>query len=68
MWVGFLVLFGDADDDGVVISSYLESTFDKLKPDSVPAIREAVVQAGLKRIRSCHMTLSTTVFGLIPIF
>ena len=31
-------------------------------------IREAVVQAGLKRIRPCLMTLSTTVFGLMPIF
>ena len=68
VWVGFLVLFGVADDDGVVISTYLERIFDKLKPDSVQAIREAVVQAGLKRIRPCLMTLSTTVFGLMPIF
>ena len=68
VWVGFLVLFGVADDDGVVISTYLEKIFDKLKPASVPEIREAVVQAGLKRIRPCLMTLSTTVFGLMPIF
>jgi Cu(I)/Ag(I) efflux system membrane protein CusA/SilA len=68
VWVGFLVLFGVADDDGVVISTYLEDIFDKLKPDSVQAIREAVVQGGLKRIRPCLMTLSTTVFGLMPIF
>jgi hypothetical protein len=58
VWVGFLVLFGVADDDGVVISTYLEDIFDKLKPNSVQAIREAVVQAGLKRIRPCLMTLS----------
>jgi len=68
VWVGFLVLFGVADDDGVVMSTYLEDTFDKLKPGSVREIREAVVQAGLKRIRPCLMTLSTTVFGLMPIF
>jgi Cu(I)/Ag(I) efflux system membrane protein CusA/SilA len=68
VWVGFLVLFGVADDDGVVISTYLENIFDRLKPDSVAEIREAVVQAGLKRIRPCLMTLSTTVFGLMPIF
>ena len=68
VWVGFLVLFGVADDDGVVISTYLEKIFDKLKPNSVQEIREAVVQAGLKRIRPCLMTLSTTVFGLMPIF
>ena len=31
-------------------------------------VRDAVLQAGLKRIRPCLMTLSTTVFGLMPIF
>ncbi len=31
-------------------------------------IRGAVVQAGLKRIRPSLMTISTTVFGLMPIF
>ena len=68
VWVGFLVLFGVADDDGVVISTFLENIFDKATFRSVQEIREAVVQAGLKRIRPCLMTLSTTVFGLMPIF
>ncbi len=68
VWVGFLVLFGVADDDGVVISTYLEAIFDKASFKSVQDIRDAVVQAGLKRIRPCLMTLSTTVFGLMPIF
>jgi hypothetical protein len=27
VWVGFLVLFGVVDDDGVVISTYLEGVF-----------------------------------------
>ena len=68
VWVGFLVLFGVVDDDGVVISTYLESIFDKATFRSVEEIRDAVLQAGLKRIRPCLMTLSTTVFGLMPIF
>ena len=68
VWVGFLVLFGVADDDGVVISTYLEDIFDKATFNSVQEIRDAVVQAGLKRIRPCLMTLATTVFGLMPIF
>ena len=68
VWVGFLVLFGVVDDDGVVISTYLESIFDKTTFTSVQEIRDAVLQAGLKRIRPCLMTLSTTVFGLMPIF
>ncbi len=68
VWVGFLVLFGVVDDDGVVISTYLEQIFDKATFGSVQDIRDAVVQAGLKRIRPCLMTLSTTIFGLMPIF
>ena len=31
-------------------------------------MRDAVVQAGLKRIRPGLMTISTTIFGLMPIF
>jgi Cu(I)/Ag(I) efflux system membrane protein CusA/SilA len=68
VWVGFLVLFGVVDDDGVVISTYLEQIFENAKFSSVQEIRDAVLQAGLKRIRPCLMTLSTTVFGLMPIF
>jgi len=68
VWVGFLVLFGVVDDDGVIISTYLEDIFDQATFTSVQAVREAVVQAGLKRIRPCLMTISTTIFGLMPIF
>jgi Cu(I)/Ag(I) efflux system membrane protein CusA/SilA len=68
VWVGFLVLFGVVDDDGVVISTYLEGVFENAHFDSVEQIREAVLQAGLKRIRPCLMTISTTIFGLAPIF
>ena len=69
VWVGFLVLFGVVDDDGVVISTYLEGLFDDGRRfSSVDEIRETVLQAGLKRIRPCLMTISTTVFGLMPIF
>lgn len=68
VWVGFLVLFGVVDDDGVIISTYLEDIFDQATFHSVQDIREAVLQAGLKRIRPCLMTISTTIFGLMPIF
>ena len=51
VWVGFLVLFGVVDDDGVIISTYLEGIFDEATFESVQDIREAVVQAGSKRIR-----------------
>jgi copper/silver efflux system protein len=68
VWVGFLVLFGVVDDDGVVISTYLEQIFDKATFASVQDIRDGVLQAGLKRIRPSLMTISTTIFGLMPIF
>lgn len=68
VWVGFLVLFGVVDDDGVVIATYLEGTFKDRVFASVADIRSAVIDAGLKRIRPCLMTIATTVFGLMPIF
>jgi copper/silver efflux system protein len=68
VWVGFLVLFGVVDDDGVVIATYLEGVFEQRQFTSAQQIRDAVVEAGLKRIRPCLMTTATTVFGLLPIF
>ncbi|HEX6886040.1 MAG TPA: efflux RND transporter permease subunit, partial [Planctomycetota bacterium] len=68
VWVGFLVLFGVVDDDGVVMSTYLEGVFEGRKFESVREIRAAVIEAGLKRIRPCLMTTFTTIFGLMPIF
>jgi Cu(I)/Ag(I) efflux system membrane protein CusA/SilA len=68
VWVGFLVLFGVVDDDGVVISTYLEDRFDQAAFTSVEEIRAAVLDAGLKRIRPCLMTTMTTVVGLMPVF
>ncbi|MDQ7779382.1 MAG: efflux RND transporter permease subunit, partial [Planctomycetota bacterium] len=68
VWVGFLVLFGVVDDDGVVMGTYLEGVFRDRTFASVREIREAVIEAGLKRIRPCLMTIATTVIGLMPIF
>lgn len=68
VWIGFLVLFGVVDDDGVVMATYLEGVFKEKTFTSVHEIREAVLEAGLKRIRPCLMTTATTVIGLMPIF
>jgi Cu(I)/Ag(I) efflux system membrane protein CusA/SilA len=35
---------------------------------TLPELRAVIVEAGLKRIRPCLMTIATTVFGLLPIF
>ena len=68
VWVGFLVLFGVVDDDGVVMATYLEGIFKDRRFKSIAEIRAATVEAGLRRIRPCLMTTATTVFGLMPIF
>ena len=68
VWVGFLVLFGVVDDDGVIMSTHLENRFDNANFASIQEMRDAVIEAGLKRIRPALMTIATTIFGLLPIF
>ena len=68
VWVGFIALFGVAEDDGVVMATYLGQLFDERKPSTIDEVRNTVVEAGLKRIRPCLMTTATTVIGLMPVF
>lgn len=67
VWVGFIALFGIATDDGVVMATYLNQTFNKNKPVTKADIRKSVVEAGEKRIRPCLMTTATTVLALLPV-
>lgn len=67
VWVGFLALFGIATDDGVVMMTYLGQSFRANRPDSVQVVRDAVVEAGLRRVRPCLMTSATTILALLPV-
>jgi copper/silver efflux system protein len=67
VWVGFLALFGIAVDDGVVMMTYLRQTSEDHPTDTVQGIREATVQAGLRRVRPCLMTSATTILALLPV-
>jgi Cu(I)/Ag(I) efflux system membrane protein CusA/SilA len=67
VWVGFLALFGIASDDGVVMATYLNQTFDREKPSDIAAIRAATIHAGSRRVRPCLMTTATTILALIPV-
>lgn len=67
VWVGFLALFGIATDDGVIISTYIKQVFDRKNPSTIKDIREATVEAGLRRIRPALMTVATTILALIPV-
>ena len=68
VWVGFIALFGLATDDGVVVASYLDQSFQENKPSSVQEIRAAVVEAGRRRVLPCMMTTATTLLALVPVF
>lgn len=67
IWVGFIALFGIASDDGVVMATYLDQSFEREQPKTVHEIRAAVVEAGARRIRPCLMTTATTLLALLPI-
>jgi Cu(I)/Ag(I) efflux system membrane protein CusA/SilA len=68
VWVGFIALFGVADDCSVVLLSFLEGTFRGRTARSVAEVRAWVIDASLKRVRPLLMTTATTVIGLLPIF
>lgn len=67
VWVGFIALFGVATDDGVLMGSYIHDVFKDRNPQTRDEIREAVVHAGLKRVRPAAMTTATTLIALLPV-
>jgi Cu(I)/Ag(I) efflux system membrane protein CusA/SilA len=67
VWVGFIAVFGLVDDDGVVMATYLDQVFRRRRLETIDQIRDAVVEAGLKRIRPCLMTSFTTFAALTPV-
>jgi Cu(I)/Ag(I) efflux system membrane protein CusA/SilA len=68
VWVGFLALFGVADDDGVIMGTYLDQSFGRIKPATVAEVRAATVAGGQRRVRAALMTTVTTVLALLPVF
>ncbi|MDR1594322.1 MAG: efflux RND transporter permease subunit, partial [Prevotellaceae bacterium] len=67
VWVGFIALFGIATDDGVLMGTYIHDTFIEKNPLTKNEIREAVVYAGLRRVRPAAMTTATTLIALLPV-
>lgn len=67
VWVGFIALFGIATDDGVLIATYLDQSFERNKTDNLKGIRAAVIEAGQRRIKPAIMTSATTIIALLPI-
>jgi len=67
VWVGFIALFGIATNDGVIMGTYIHQVFEDKKPDTILAVREAVVIAGKKRVRPALMTAACAIIALLPV-
>ncbi|MBP8274910.1 MAG: efflux RND transporter permease subunit, partial [Acidobacteria bacterium] len=72
VWVGFIALFGTAVQTAVVMVIYLEEAVVKKREALGPsfdraALRAAVMEGALLRLRPKVMTVSTVVAGLLPI-
>ena len=67
VWVGFIALFGIATDDGVLIGTYLDQSMKKNKPKTLEELKEAVLEAGSRRIKPAIMTSATTIIALLPV-
>jgi Cu(I)/Ag(I) efflux system membrane protein CusA/SilA len=67
IWVGLIALIGIAEDDGVVIATYMEQLFARRLMRTVQDVREATIEAGRRRIRPCLMTAFTTFAALLPV-
>jgi Cu(I)/Ag(I) efflux system membrane protein CusA/SilA len=60
-------LFGICSNDGVIISTYADQVFASRTFHSVAEIRDAMVEAGLKRVRPALMTTACSILALIPV-
>jgi Cu(I)/Ag(I) efflux system membrane protein CusA/SilA len=71
VWVGFIALFGTAVQTGVVMVIYLEESVERKRRErgelTRQALRDAVMDGALLRLRPKVMTVSTVVAGLLPI-
>ena len=72
VWVGFIALFGTAVQTGVVMVIYLEEAVERRRRDlggalTRQALKEAVIEGALLRLRPKVMTVSTVIAGLLPI-
>ena len=72
VWVGFIALFGTAVQTGVVMVIYLEEAVERRRQSAGgeltrDALKDAVIEGALLRLRPKVMTVATVVAGLLPI-
>jgi len=71
VWIGLIALLGVDAETGVFMLLYLDLAFAEAKKigrlQTLPDLREAIVQGAARRIRPKVMTVSTMFIGLLPI-
>ncbi len=71
VWVGFIALFGAAVQTTIVMVVYLEEAVERKRKElgtlDAQTLLEAVTEGALLRLRPKVMTVTTIVFGLLPI-
>lgn len=70
--VGFIALFGVAVETGMLMVVYLDEAMQKMVKEkgasvSISELRHYVIEGSAKRLRPKLMTVSVTLFGLVPI-
>ncbi len=70
VWVGFIALFGNAVETGVVIVLYLDQAVKKAREKfhtiTSHQIESAILEGATKRLRPVLMTAFTSIIGLMP--
>ena len=60
--IGFIALFGNAVQNGIVMVSY----FNELRAQGLP-LNEVIINGAILRMRPVLMTSFTTILGLVPL-
>jgi len=71
VWVGIIALAGVATETGVIMIVYLDEYYEKYKREgkltSHAALRQAVLDGAVQRVRPKMMTVTATIAALLPI-
>ena len=72
VWIGFLALAGLAAETGVVMILYIDNEYKRLKKAKgsefgIKDVYDAVMSGAVDRVRPKMMTVTTTLFALVPI-
>jgi Cu(I)/Ag(I) efflux system membrane protein CusA/SilA len=71
VWVGLIALVGVAAETGIVMLLYLDEACDRAEAEGRltdrEALRAAILEGAVQRVRPKLMTVGTMLFGLVPL-